>query len=66
MGHDIDIYGASELTQYYRAFEADAHMSAEEPATCRCRGGGWLLSDVDTWHACPRHYSGQPHPEDDI
>ncbi|GAG31558.1 unnamed protein product [marine sediment metagenome] len=27
--------------------------------------GGWLLSDFDTWHECPRHRTpGQRHPED--
>jgi hypothetical protein len=24
---------------------------------------GWLLSDFDTYHKCPRHYKGQPNPE---
>jgi hypothetical protein len=30
---------------------------------CACRGGGWMLSDYDTWHKCPIHYDGQRHPE---
>ena len=34
------------------------------PADCPCRNG-WFLSDVDTWHRCPIHGHGVPHPEDD-
>jgi DnaJ-like protein len=25
--------------------------------------GGWILSDFDTIHRCPKHYDGQPEPE---
>ena len=32
--------------------------------TCPCRGSGWLLSDFDTWHRCPVHGRGVPHPEE--
>jgi len=36
------------------------------PLTCGCRGSGWYLSGVDTWHACPVHHrKGQRHPEYD-
>ena len=35
------------------------------PSTCPCRGHGWLLSDLDTFHRCPMHGSGVPHPESD-
>ena len=58
----------SELQAYYDAFVDDLRrgprgLTAEE---CRCRGGGWLLSDVDTIHKCPDHYvPGQRHPDDD-
>jgi hypothetical protein len=56
----------SELTQYYDHFRAGLAapqgLSAER---CRCRGKGWILSEVDTWHECPDHFAGQPHPEDD-
>jgi len=34
------------------------------PAYCSCHGSGWCVSDYDTIHQCPRHYTGQPHPED--
>lgn len=38
------------------------------PGEMRSSGGkgcrsGWLLSDFDTWHHCPYHFRGQPHPE---
>jgi hypothetical protein len=56
----------SELMQYYEAFSArlctPEGLSADE---CRCHGGGWILSDVDTWHKCPDHFAGQSYPEDD-
>ena len=33
---------------------------------CPCRGSGYTLSDLKTWHQCPVHYMpGQPHPEED-
>ncbi len=35
------------------------------PERCPCNGHGWLLSDFDTWHVCPLHGKGVPHPEDD-
>jgi hypothetical protein len=38
---------------------------AEEASECGCRGRGYFLSDVDTWHYCSLHGSGKPHPEDD-
>jgi hypothetical protein len=34
------------------------------PARCECRNG-WLHSDWDTWHRCPLHGKGVPHPEDE-
>lgn len=53
----------SELQHYYQNFCANywAHPDAE---ICRCKGRGWVLSEVDTWHECPYH-KGQPHPEDE-
>ena len=55
----------SELSLYYHNFAA--RLCAGEgltPEECRCNGGGWILSEVDTWHKCPDHHKGQPHPED--
>jgi hypothetical protein len=35
------------------------------PASCPCRGRGWFLSDYDTYHRCPIHGNGVPHPQDE-
>ena len=36
----------------------------EERSECPCRGG-WLLSDLDTWHRCPLHADEDPrNPEE--
>ena len=32
-----------------------------DPDRCPCGGGGWQLSDYDSWVKCPAH-SG-PHPD---
>jgi len=53
------------LQAYYDDFRS-APWAHEDPSLCGCRGSGWALSDVDTWHECPIHYrKGQGHPEDD-
>ena len=54
----------SELNSYYEAFRTGYWADPEE-AHCPCHGSGWALSQVDTWHECPRHYQGQRHPEDE-
>lgn len=37
-----------------------------DPRTCPCKGQGWMLSDLDTWHRCPVHsFEGMAHPEED-
>ncbi len=53
----------SELQSYAEEFQR-AYWADEDPAQCGCRGNGWALSDVDTWHECPIHHCGQLHPED--
>lgn len=35
------------------------------PNRCGCRGGGWWVSDFDSWHRCPFHGDGVPTPECD-
>jgi hypothetical protein len=55
----------SELQQYYDLFcrtNRWAHPDSEY--ACGCRGRGWWLSEVDTWHKCPYHEPNAPHPED--
>jgi hypothetical protein len=54
----------SDLQQHYDACERGM-FADEDPTRCGCRGHGWFLSEVDTFHKCPEHYAGQPHPEDD-
>ena len=36
----------------------------ENPKKCKCRGGGWVLSNYDTWETCGIHFNDQNHPED--
>lgn len=37
-----------------------------DPTLCDCHGGGWVLSDLDTWHKCYYHYNKDLcHPEDE-
>lgn len=53
------------LKDYYDEFRR-GYWADEDPNVCKCRGSGYALSDVDTWHECPFHYrKGQRHPEDD-
>ena len=54
----------SELETYYEAF-CSGYWVEEDANYCPCKGSGWALSDVDTWHKCPAHYRGQRHPEDE-
>lgn len=35
------------------------------PNKCGCRGSGWFLSDVDTFHPCVYHNLGAPNPENE-
>lgn len=53
----------SELQSYYDAFST-GYWATPDASECECGGGGWALSDVDTWHKCPCHFWGQPHPEE--
>ena len=55
----------SELATYYREFAQAGAWIDEDPNRCGCRGGGWFLSEVDTWHKCPVHGRDVPHPEED-
>lgn len=54
----------SELTTYYNEFVLGHGWERESADECGCRGCGWFLSEVDTWHKCPTHNTGQRHPED--
>lgn len=62
-----DTYGtpADERSAYYANFGRMVHRDAlDDPDKCACRGSGWVLSQVDTWHACPVRSHAGPHPED--
>ena len=48
----------------YRDLES-GHWAHLLPTECPCHGSGWLLSNFDTFHRCPIHGQGVPHPEMD-
>lgn len=54
----------SELSAYYEDFKT-GYWRDSDPEVCPCKGHGWALSQVDTWHQCPTHFKGQRYPEDD-
>lgn len=54
----------SMYTHYYEEYCRGYAWVNPDSAKCGCRGGGWWLSDVDTWHKCPCHAKDAPHPED--
>lgn len=41
-----------------------AYDCRPDASECWCRGSGWVLSNWDSFHRCPYHYDGQPHPEE--
>lgn len=43
--------------------EFAANTACPEVEECPCRGGGWVLTNYDTYERCPAHFTGQPHPE---
>lgn len=52
----------SEYTAYYQAIST-GYWADEDAERCPCHGGGWFLSQVDTWHRCPIHGFDKIHPE---
>lgn len=56
----------SELQHYYDECAYSGSWKRLDPEECGCKGSGWFLSQVDTWHKCSIHHDGsQRHPEDD-
>lgn len=52
------------LRHQFNTFRNNLHLvSQPECEKCPCQGGGWILSEFDTWHQCPDHYKGHRHPE---
>ncbi len=55
----------SEYQNYYTNFAEAGVWKNPDKDLCGCRGSGWFLSEVDTWHHCHLHNTGQIHPEMD-
>jgi len=51
------------LQHIYEACCMTSLWADESPEICGCRGRGWMLSDLDTWHKCCVHQG--PHPMED-
>ena len=47
---------------YYREMEGGG-WALLNPSECPCKGYGWVLSSLDSWHLCRLHGHGVPHPE---
>lgn len=55
----------NEYETYYREVACNSTWADPDEARCGCRGSGWWLSELDTWHECPVHHrKGQPGPDD--
>lgn len=53
------------LQAYFNEF-SQGYWADPDPKQCGCRGTGYALSDLDTWHKCPYHATPTTrHPEDD-
>jgi hypothetical protein len=52
-----------EYSQYYENCCCSNSWAAEDSSICGCKGKGWWLSELDTWHQCPCHGKDVPHPE---
>jgi hypothetical protein len=57
---DGEPYGVVVGRAYGGEIAIWVHEKAEH---CGCRGHGWHSTNVDSWHTCPQHHAGQPHPE---
>ena len=49
---------------YFNEMQSGA-WAERNPSKCPCKGNGWVLSDLDTWHQCQMHGAGVPCPEND-
>jgi len=56
------MFSAQQIIESCQNTSTWAHPA---PSVCGCKGSGWFLSEVDTWHQCPYHGAGVPHPEDE-
>lgn len=60
----------SEIGNYVSEYINTGAWSHPNPKKCGCRGSGWWLSELDSWHLCRFHgkdVNGKqiPHPDDD-
>lgn len=53
----------NEFSLYFHEVCKSAIWADTDESICGCRGSGWWLSEVDTWHKCPFHGHDAPHPE---
>jgi hypothetical protein len=62
-GDNVARAGLAGAFELFRA--GLASLCHPDPELCECKGGGWILSALDTWHACSviAHRTDQ-HPED--
>lgn len=55
----------SELTIYYTEVCQSGSWQREDAERCGCKGSGWWLSELDTWHKCSVHgKANDRHPEE--
>jgi hypothetical protein len=53
----------SERQIYFTEYANAGAWRRQDPEHCGCRGSGWFLSDLDTWHKCGEHAPDAEHPE---
>jgi hypothetical protein len=57
---------SNELSLYFHEVALNSTTWADVGhEACGCRGSGWWLSEVDTFHKCPFHAPDAPHPLDE-
>jgi hypothetical protein len=54
---------SSEHEIYYQEVACGAAWVDEDPDACGCKGSGYWLSELDTWHKCRLHAPDAVHPE---
>lgn len=60
---DFDDGYSNEFQRYEASFD-QCHWAEEDAQNCPCHGCGWALSNLDVWHKCRVHFTGQLHPEE--
>jgi hypothetical protein len=60
-----ELHYSSEHALYFHEVACGSAWVDEDEAACGCRGSGWWLSELDTFHKCPLHAPDAPHPLDE-